>query len=136
DLVQLRRPREAAAAPSRPSDAPDAAVANTVAPAPRLAYVETYGCQMNGADTDLMLGLLHRGGYARTEDPTRADLILINTCAVREKAEERVFARASMLAHGRARPYDVLDNTGFMAEHLKDGIRERAPEVDLVVGPD
>ncbi len=91
---------------------------------------------MNVADTDLMLGLLHRGGYARTDDPGRADLILINTCAVREKAEERVFARASMLAHGRARPDVVLGITGCMAEHLKDGIRERAPEVDLVIGPD
>ena len=68
--------------------------ASAGAPA-RLAYVETYGCQMNVADTDLMLGLLHRGGYARTDDPARADVILINTCAVREKAEERVFARAT-----------------------------------------
>ena len=74
-------------------------------------------------------------GTARTEDPTRADLILINTCAVREKAEERVFARTSMLA-AAARPDVVLGVTGCMAEHLKDRIRERAPEVDLVVGPD
>jgi tRNA-2-methylthio-N6-dimethylallyladenosine synthase len=134
DLVQLRRPgapaTDAGAAPAGVAAAPAAAGAA------RLAYVETYGCQMNVADTDLMLGLLNRGGYARTDDPTRADLILINTCAVREKAEERVFARASMLAHGRARPDVVLGITGCMAEHLKDGIRERAPEVDLVVGPD
>ena len=61
----------------------------------RNVYLETYGCQMNVADSDLMLGLLDRGGYARTDDPADADLILINTCAVREKAEERVFARAS-----------------------------------------
>ena len=67
-------------------------------------YVETYGCQMNVADSDLMLGILDRGGYARTDDPTRADLILINTCAVREKAEERVFARASMLRATRRGP--------------------------------
>ena len=90
---------------------------------------------MNVADTDMVLGLLHRGGYGRTDDPTRADLILINTCAVREKAEERVFARTSMLA-AAARPDVVLGVTGCMAEHLKDRIRERAPEVDLVVGPD
>jgi tRNA-2-methylthio-N6-dimethylallyladenosine synthase len=91
---------------------------------------------MNVADSDLMLGLLDRGGYARTDDPAAADLILINTCAVREKAEERVFARASMLAHGKARPDVVLGITGCMAEHLKDEIRRRAPHVDLVIGPD
>ena len=103
--------------------------------ASKLAYVETYGCQMNVADTDMVWGLLAKGGYGRTNDPTRADLILINTCAVREKAEERVFQRTSMLAHA-ARPDVVLGVTGCMAEHLKDGIRQRAPEVDLVIGPD
>jgi len=91
---------------------------------------------MNIADSDLMLGLLDRGGYARTDDPAAADLILINTCAVREKAEERVFARASMLGHGKARPDVVLGITGCMAEHLKDEIRRRAPHVDVVIGPD
>ena len=91
---------------------------------------------MNIADSDLMLGLLDRGGYARTDDPAAADLILINTCAVREKAEERVFQRASMLGHGKARPDVVLGITGCMAEHLKDEIRRRAPHVDVVIGPD
>ena len=91
---------------------------------------------MNVADTDMVLGMLHRAGYARTDDAARADLILINTCAVREKAEERVFARASMLAEHKARPGVVLGITGCMAEHLKERIQERAPYVDLVVGPD
>src|SRR3954454_13613690 len=88
----------------------------------RLAYVETYGCQMNVADTEMVLGMLHGAGYARTEDPTRADLILLNTCAVRENAEERVFARASQLAQRRERPgaaRPILGITGCMAEHLK-----------------
>ena len=123
DLVQLRRP-----APAPHQDPP--------APAARLAYVETYGCQMNVADTDMVLGMLHRAGYARTEDPARADLILINTCAVRENAEERVFARASILAHKKGRPDTVLGITGCMAEHLKDKIRARVRGVDLVIGPD
>jgi len=83
----------------------------------------------------MVWGLLTRDGYGRTDDPTRADLILINTCAVREKAEERVFQRTSMLSHA-ARPDVVLGVTGCMAEHLKEKIRERAPEVDLVIGPD
>jgi tRNA-2-methylthio-N6-dimethylallyladenosine synthase len=131
DLVQLRAPARAAA---------DAAPVAT-----RLAYVETYGCQMNVADTEMVLGLLHGAGYARTDDPTRADLILLNTCAVREKAEDRVFARASELgalidsrgARGPDRPdRPILGITGCMAEHLKGTIRERAPYVDLVIGPD
>jgi tRNA-2-methylthio-N6-dimethylallyladenosine synthase len=128
ELVQLRRPGSAAAAPSGGVEAE--------ARATRLAYVETYGCQMNVADTEMVLGLLHAAGYGRTEDPASADLILLNTCAVREKAEERVFARASQLAEHRAARGAVLGITGCMAEHLKGAIRERAPYVDLVVGPD
>jgi tRNA-2-methylthio-N6-dimethylallyladenosine synthase len=133
DLVELRRPGRPGPV-SGPTDAP--AGAPGAAAAPRLAYVETYGCQMNVADTDMVLGLLQRGGYGRTDQPEQADLILINTCAVREKAEERVFQRASMLSHRRARPDVILGITGCMAEHLKDQVRERAPHVDLVVGPD
>ncbi len=91
---------------------------------------------MNVADSDMVLGMLHRAGYGRTDDAARADLILINTCAVREKAEERVFARASMLAEHKSRPGVVLGITGCMAEHLKEKILVRAPYVDLVVGPD
>jgi tRNA-2-methylthio-N6-dimethylallyladenosine synthase len=127
DLIRLGRARKVSAAPK---------IAPPATGATRKVYLETYGCQMNVADSDLMLGLLDRGGYARTEDPAAADLILINTCAVREKAEERVFARASMLGHGKARPDVVLGVVGCMAEHLKDEIRRRAPHVDLVIGPD
>jgi tRNA-2-methylthio-N6-dimethylallyladenosine synthase len=102
-----------------------------------LAYIETYGCQMNMADTEMVLGLLQSAGYARTPDPAAADVILINTCAVREKAVDRVWARARTLAaHKTHRPHVVLGITGCMAEHLRDQIRARAPFVDLVVGPD
>jgi tRNA-2-methylthio-N6-dimethylallyladenosine synthase len=100
-------------------------------------YVETYGCQMNVADTDLVLGLLARAGYARTTDPAVADVILINTCAVRERAVERVRGRASALARykGNGRRV-VLGITGCMAEHLRGDLQRQAPYVDLVVGPD
>jgi tRNA-2-methylthio-N6-dimethylallyladenosine synthase len=102
-----------------------------------LAYVETYGCQMNVADTEMVLGLLQRAGYRRTGDPAKADVILINTCAVREKAVERVWGRASTLATYKAgRPHVVLGITGCMAEHLRGEVRAQAPYVDLVVGPD
>jgi len=100
-------------------------------------YVETYGCQMNVADSDLLLGLLGRDGMQRTEDAGDADVILINTCAVREKAEDRVLARARELAaHKRRRPGVVLAVTGCMAEHLKESLAERAPWVDVIAGPD
>jgi tRNA-2-methylthio-N6-dimethylallyladenosine synthase len=100
-------------------------------------YVETYGCQMNVADTDLVLGLLARAGYERTTDPARADVILINTCAVRERAVERVRGRASSLArHKRDGRRVVLGITGCMAEHLRADLQQQAPYIDLVVGPD
>ena len=100
-------------------------------------YVETYGCQMNVADTDMVVGLLERAGYARTTDPSSADVILINTCAVRERAVERVRGRASTLARYKSTGRRVvLGITGCMAEHLRGDLREQAPYVDLVVGPD
>jgi tRNA-2-methylthio-N6-dimethylallyladenosine synthase len=92
---------------------------------------------MNVADTEMVLGLLQGAGYCRTQDPAAADVILINTCAVREKALDRVWARARTLAtHKAGRPHVVLGITGCMAEHLRDQIRVRAPYVDLVLGPD
>jgi tRNA-2-methylthio-N6-dimethylallyladenosine synthase len=104
--------------------------------APRV-YMETYGCQMNVADSDLIGSVLAEAGYATTEHADRADVIVVNTCAVREKAEERVIARASELsALTRKRPGTVLAIVGCMAEHLKEGLADRAPAVDVIAGPD
>lgn len=103
----------------------------------RNVYIETYGCQMNVADTELMYGVLRDNGYGIAESIDDADIVLLNTCAVREKAEERVYGRASqLLRHKYERPELVLGITGCMAEHLQDKIIERAPYVDLVIGPD
>ena len=100
-------------------------------------YVETYGCQMNVADSDLIGSVLAGAGYAPTEVAAEADVIVINTCAVREKAEERVIARAAELgALKRKRPGTVLAIVGCMAEHLKEGLADRAPSVDVIAGPD
>jgi tRNA-2-methylthio-N6-dimethylallyladenosine synthase len=130
-LVQLGRRNPPASSGEGGSATPVAAPG-----APRL-YIETYGCQMNAADTDLIAGLFARGGWARAELPADADVILMNTCAVREKAEEKVFARAGELrALKRKKPGTVLAITGCMAEHLKDKLLERAPWVDVVAGPD
>jgi len=100
-------------------------------------YVETYGCQMNLADTELMLGHLSGHGYYRTDTPETADVILLNTCAIREHAEARVLGRLAELAgHKRRRPDLRLGVTGCMAQHLRARLAERAPYVDLLVGPD
>ncbi len=100
-------------------------------------YIETYGCQMNVADTELILGQLGQHGYTRSMTPDTADVILLNTCAIREQAEERVLGRLGELArHKRQRPGVRLGVTGCMAQHLRDGLRARAPQVDLLVGPD
>jgi tRNA-2-methylthio-N6-dimethylallyladenosine synthase len=100
-------------------------------------YVETYGCQMNVADSDLIGSVLADAGYATATRADEADVIVVNTCAVREKAEERVVARAAELgALKRKRPGTVLAIVGCMAEHLKEGLSERAPAVDVIAGPD
>jgi tRNA-2-methylthio-N6-dimethylallyladenosine synthase len=104
--------------------------------APRV-FVETYGCQMNVADSDLIGSVLADAGYATSERADEADVLVVNTCAIREKAEERVFARAAELAAvKRRRPGTVLAIVGCMAEHLKEKIAERAPAVDVIAGPD
>ena len=102
--------------------------------APRV-YVETYGCQMNVSDSDLIGSVLADAGYVRTDTAASADVIVINTCAVREKAEERVIARASELGAHKQRG-TVLAIVGCMAEHLKESLAERAPSVDVIAGPD
>ncbi len=103
----------------------------------RRVYIETYGCQMNLADTELLSGHLCRHGYQRTGDPGEADVILLNTCAVREHAEERVLGRLSALARfKRRRPEVRIGVAGCMAQHHRERLLERAPCLDFVVGPD
>jgi len=100
-------------------------------------YMETYGCQMNVADSDMLVGILASAQAETCPQPGTADVILINTCAVREKAEERVFARAQELAAQKKRRRGVvLCIAGCMAEHLKAGLADQAPYVDIIVGPD
>jgi tRNA-2-methylthio-N6-dimethylallyladenosine synthase len=114
-----------------------ARVRATPAPGAPRVYVETYGCQMNVADSDLIGSVLAEAGYASAPSAEDADVIVVNTCAVREKAEERVIARARELgAVKRKRPGTVLAIVGCMAEHLKEGLAERAPAVDVIAGPD
>jgi tRNA-2-methylthio-N6-dimethylallyladenosine synthase len=103
----------------------------------RKVYIETYGCQMNLADTELLLGQLGRHGYRQTEVADEADVLLLNTCAIREHAEERVIGRLGALARHKARhPGVQLGIAGCMAQHVRDQLMERLPFVDFVVGPD
>ncbi len=105
-------------------------------PGPRI-YLETFGCQMNEADSSLILGQLRRAGYRRVTQPEDADLILLNTCAVREKAEARIYGRSSqLLKHRRSNPDLVIGIAGCMAEHLREKIASRAPYIGLIAGPD
>jgi tRNA-2-methylthio-N6-dimethylallyladenosine synthase len=101
---------------------------------PRI-YIETYGCQMNVADSELVFGLLGGEGYVRTDDPAAADVMLVNTCAVRDRAEQRVLGRVGELKRYK-RPGDVLGVVGCMAQRLGERLLERVPQVDLVIGPD
>jgi tRNA-2-methylthio-N6-dimethylallyladenosine synthase len=98
-------------------------------------YIETYGCQMNVADSELMFGVLSRDGYVRSTDPADADVMLVNTCAVRDNAEQRVIGRLGELQRYK-RDGDVLGVVGCMAQRLGPGLLARVPRVDLVVGPD
>jgi tRNA-2-methylthio-N6-dimethylallyladenosine synthase len=102
---------------------------------PKRVYIETYGCQMNVADSELMLGVLHRDGYVQVEDPSVADVMLVNTCAVLDNAEQRVIGRVGELQRYK-REGGVLGVVGCMAQRLGPTLLAKVPRVDLVVGPD
>src|SRR5499426_2516709 len=103
----------------------------------RRVFLETYGCQMNVADSETMAGVLERAGMSLTERPEDADAILINTCAIREHAEQRVLGRLGEFARLKAsRPGLVVGVAGCMAQHLRARLLDRARVLDLVVGPD
>ena len=98
-------------------------------------YIETYGCQMNVSDSELMLGKLIEAGYESVNAPDGADVILINTCAIREHAEQRVVGRLGEMK-SRMKRGAVLGVTGCMAQRLGQNLLNRASHVSLVIGPD
>ncbi len=104
---------------------------------PKRAYVETYGCQMNISDGELMEGILEKAGYEIATSPEAADVILVNTCAIRDHAEQRVLGRVGQLKGLKdEKPDLLLGVTGCMAQRMGETLLERAPYVDLVMGPD
>ena len=98
-------------------------------------YVETYGCQMNVSDSELILGKLAASGYDQVETREGADVILVNTCAIREHAEQRVMGRLGEMK-SRMKKNAILGVTGCMAQRLGPQILARAGHVSLVIGPD
>jgi len=99
-------------------------------------YIETYGCQMNVADTEIIYSILGKHGYARTDDIDEADVIMANTCSVRDGAEQRIWGRIALFdAKRKAHKGLVVGIVGCMAERLKDDLLA-SHKVDLVVGPD
>jgi tRNA-2-methylthio-N6-dimethylallyladenosine synthase len=102
-----------------------------------LLYIRTFGCQMNEYDSAKMVDVLREsGGYAMTDDPARADVLLLNTCSIREKAQEKVFSQlGEWRTFKKARPGVIIGVGGCVASQEGDGITQRAPFVDLVFGP-
>jgi tRNA-2-methylthio-N6-dimethylallyladenosine synthase len=107
-----------------------------IASHPRV-YLETYGCQMNIADSQTVIAVLRRAGYTPAERPEDADVILLNSCAIREHAEERVLGRLGELKRLKhAHPEVRFGLLGCMAQHNRAAILEEAPWLDVVAGPD
>jgi tRNA-2-methylthio-N6-dimethylallyladenosine synthase len=99
-------------------------------------WIETWGCQMNEHDSEKIAGVLSGLGYESASCPDEADAVFLNTCAIREKAEDRVYQYLARLeAVKRRRPETVIAVCGCVAQMAADAIRQRAPHVDLVIGP-
>jgi tRNA-2-methylthio-N6-dimethylallyladenosine synthase len=103
----------------------------------RKFYIESYGCAMNFADSEVVASILQGSGFTGTADFTEADLVLINTCSIREKAEQTIRSRLHIFRQAkRSRPSMLIAVLGCMAERLKSKFLEEEKLVDLVVGPD
>src|SRR5688572_15406731 len=103
----------------------------------RKLYIESYGCQMNFSDSEIVASILKKEGFDTTSDVTRADVILLNTCSIREKAEQTVRSRLSFInSLKKNNPGLLVGVLGCMAERLKSKLLEEEKIVDLVAGPD
>ncbi|MGE0929827.1 tRNA (N6-isopentenyl adenosine(37)-C2)-methylthiotransferase MiaB [Peijinzhouia sedimentorum] len=103
----------------------------------RKLYIESYGCQMNFSDSEIVSSIMHKEGFDTTSDPDSADLIFLNTCSIREKAEQTVRTRLHQFnSLKRRKPELVIGVLGCMAERLKEQLLEEEKIVDIVAGPD
>ena len=100
-------------------------------------YIETYGCQMNVADSEVVAAILGQHNYLTTTEPAEADLILINTCSIRENAEQKVRNRLNHInAIKKKKKNMVVGVIGCMAERIKERLFEEETIIDLIAGPD
>ena len=100
-------------------------------------FIETYGCQMNVYDSELVASFLEKSGYQSTSDYNKADVIFLNTCSIRDNAENTVHRKLENLAHlKRQNPKMMIGVLGCMAQNLKNDLMESKPYVDVILGPD
>lgn len=104
-------------------------------PTPQV-HIETFGCQMNESDSELVRSMLKREGFTFTEDRERADVVLVNTCAIRENAHNKIYAHLSELKGLKKQRPLVVGVLGCMAQNLKGELTEKEPLVDVLAGPD
>ncbi|RKP16588.1 UPF0004-domain-containing protein, partial [Rozella allomycis CSF55] len=109
-------------------------IQDIISPLQRKVYIETYGCQMNVNDTEIVLSILQKFNYVRTVKTDDADVALLMTCAIRDQAENRVWERLHSLKHQK--PQMKIAVLGCMAERLKSQLLEKKKLVDVVCGPD
>ena len=103
----------------------------------RKLYIETYGCQMNVGDTEIIVSIMTDEGFVYTRNIDEADIILVNTCSIRDNAEQRIWGRLKEFQrYKRAKRTLIVGIVGCMAERLKEQLLEREPIVDIVAGPD
>lgn len=102
----------------------------------RLIHIETFGCQMNESDSELVRSLLKQEGFAFTEDRERADVVLVNTCAIRENAHKKIYAHLSEMKGLKKQRSLVVGVLGCMAQNLKTELAEKEPLIDVLAGPD
>ncbi|SCA64172.1 tRNA-2-methylthio-N(6)-dimethylallyladenosine synthase [Chlamydiales bacterium SCGC AG-110-P3] len=100
---------------------------------PKNFYIKTYGCQMNELDTEVMAGILERRGLLRAEDEGNADLLLFNTCSVRDLAERKVMGKLGLLGRSKQRKA-IVGVTGCMANAKKESLFRKLPHIDFVIG--
>ena len=103
----------------------------------RKLFIETYGCQMNAGDSEIVVSIMQEHGYRYTENINEADIVLINTCSIRDNAEQRIWGRLSAMRQLKKRkPSLLVGIIGCMAERLKEQLIEKGTGVDIVAGPD
>ena len=103
----------------------------------RKLYIETYGCQMNVGDSEIVVSIMQQEGFRYTESLEEADIVLINTCSIRDNAEQRIWGRLSEMRHMRKKkPSLIIGIIGCMAERLKEDLTKGGTGVDIVAGPD